>query len=137
MFYLWCWRVCFDNPRPPLGSARTIDYNLITYNMIMALGHVAVALKDTPDTSYSILQFFVQIFCRRPSEVDVLIVDQMGCMVLARSEVGDAPTLCGGAGWRGGRVCRSPLQVGGRRYVVMAVVFSSGGQSLSLASDSC
>ena len=70
-----------------LSSARTIDYNLITYNMIMALGHVAVALKDTPDTSYSILQFFVQIFCRRPSEVDVLIVDQMGCMVLARSEV--------------------------------------------------
>ena len=55
--------------------------------MIMALGHVAVALKDTPDTSYSILQFFAQIFCRRPSEVDVLIVDQMGCMVLARSEV--------------------------------------------------
>ncbi|XP_043226058.1 phosphatidylinositol 4-kinase alpha-like isoform X2 [Amphibalanus amphitrite] len=68
------------------ANARTIDYNLITYNMIMALGHVAVALKDTPDTSYSILQFFVQIFCRRPSEVDVLIVDQMGCMVLARSE---------------------------------------------------
>lgn len=63
------------------------DYNLISYNLIMALGHVAVALKDTPDTTYSILQFFVQIFCRRPSDVDVLIVDQMGCMVLARSEV--------------------------------------------------
>ncbi|XP_037092304.1 LOW QUALITY PROTEIN: phosphatidylinositol 4-kinase alpha-like [Pollicipes pollicipes] len=68
------------------ATHRTNDYNLITYNLIMALGHVAVALKDTPDTTYSILQFFMQIFCRRPSEVDVLIVDQMGCMVLARSE---------------------------------------------------
>ena len=60
---------------------------LIANNTVITLGHVAVTLKETARTAESILQFFQVRFCHPPSPLDVLIVDQLGCMVLAKSEV--------------------------------------------------
>lgn len=60
---------------------------LIANNTVITLGHVAVTLKETARTAESILQFFQVRFCHPPSSLDVLIVDQLGCMVLAKSEV--------------------------------------------------
>ncbi|KAH7932980.1 hypothetical protein HPB49_006149 [Dermacentor silvarum] len=57
---------------------------LIAINTVMALGKMAVALKGTPRTEKSVLQFFQQRFCKPPSTLDTLIVDQMGRMLVAK-----------------------------------------------------
>jgi len=63
------------------------ESSLISTNIIIMLGHVAVALKDTPKTTDTVLQFFLQRFCRVPSPLDNLIVDQLGCMVISKVKV--------------------------------------------------
>ncbi|CAB3384659.1 Hypothetical predicted protein [Cloeon dipterum] len=62
------------------------ESSLISTNIVTMLGHVAVSLKDTPKTTETILQFFQQRFCRTPSNLDELIVDQLGCMIIAKCE---------------------------------------------------
>lgn len=62
--------------------------DLISTNIVIMMGHVGVAMKDTPKSARSILQFFQQRFCHTPtrSELDTLIVDQLGYMVISKCE---------------------------------------------------
>ncbi|XP_046385278.1 phosphatidylinositol 4-kinase alpha isoform X2 [Ischnura elegans] len=62
------------------------EASLISTNIITMLGHVSVALRDIPRTTDTVLQFFLQRFCRSPLHLNILIVDQLGCMIISKCE---------------------------------------------------
>jgi len=64
------------------------DQLLMSKNTILTLGHIAVALRHEEKVTENILIFFQQKFCRSHSnpDMDRLIVDQMGCMAIARTD---------------------------------------------------
>lgn len=61
---------------------------MVSNMVITALGHVAVALRDSPRITSTILhQCLLERFCKPPSMLDGLIVDQLGCILLAKNDV--------------------------------------------------
>jgi phosphatidylinositol 4-kinase len=58
------------------------ESNLVSMNTVIALGQVAVNLCDIPRSMEFILQFFQQRFCRPPSHLDSLIVEQLSEMAI-------------------------------------------------------
>jgi phosphatidylinositol 4-kinase len=64
------------------------DAQLMSQNTILTLGHIAVALRHEERVAENILIFFQQKFCRSHSnpDMDRLIVDQLGCMAIARTD---------------------------------------------------
>ncbi|XP_068676768.1 phosphatidylinositol 4-kinase alpha-like isoform X2 [Montipora foliosa] len=59
---------------------------LISTNAILILGHVAFVLHAVPKTTESVLTILQQRFCRPPSSLDPLIVEQLGNLILTGSE---------------------------------------------------
>ena len=63
------------------------NHELMSKNTILSLGHIAVALRHEEKVTENILIFFQQKFCRDGNpDMDRLIVDQMGCMAIARTD---------------------------------------------------
>ena len=62
-----------------------MESNLVSVNTIITLGRIAISLSEIPKTMEFILQFFQQRFCRPPSHLDILIVEQLSEMILAKN----------------------------------------------------
>ncbi len=72
------------------------DWRLSGRCAILALGHIAVTLRDDADSNSgsggsakAVLKFLLQWFDSNPSadhEYDPLLIDQLGCVVISRAK---------------------------------------------------
>ncbi|CAF4395196.1 unnamed protein product [Rotaria socialis] len=60
-----------------------LQTSLVAHNAILTLGHMAIALKDVQHTQQSILARFQQRLGDPPSPLDILIINQIGCMLIS------------------------------------------------------
>ncbi|CAF1456162.1 unnamed protein product, partial [Adineta steineri] len=65
------------------GHVNDKQTSLVSHNTILTLGHMAVALKDVQHTQQSILARFQQRLGDPPSPLDILIINQIGCMLIS------------------------------------------------------
>ncbi len=56
---------------------------MVSHNTILTLGHMSIALKDVQHTQQSILARFQQRLGDPPSPLDILIINQIGCMLIS------------------------------------------------------
>ncbi|UJR22456.1 hypothetical protein I4U23_025514 [Adineta vaga] len=56
--------------------------SLVSHNTVLTLGHMAIALKNVQQTQQSILARFQQRIGDPPSPLDILIINQIGCMLI-------------------------------------------------------
>ena len=57
--------------------------SLVSHNAILTLGHMAIVLKDAQQTQQSVLARFQQRLGDPPSPLDILIINQIGCMLIS------------------------------------------------------
>ncbi|CAF1029135.1 unnamed protein product [Rotaria sordida] len=60
-----------------------LQASLVSHNTILTLGHMSIALKDVQHTQQSILARFQQRLGDPPSPLDILIINQIGCMLIS------------------------------------------------------
>ncbi|CAF3557038.1 unnamed protein product [Rotaria sp. Silwood1] len=65
------------------GHVNDKQTSLVCHNTILTLGHMAIALKDVQHTQQSILARFQQRLGDPPSPLDILIINQIGCMLIS------------------------------------------------------
>ncbi len=68
---------------------RDKDWVLSSRNAILALGHIAVTLRDSDENTKAVLKFLLQWFDSNPTTdhaYDPLLIDQLGCIVISRSK---------------------------------------------------
>ena len=66
---------------------RDKDWSLSSKNAILALGHIAVTLREKEEHTKAVLKFLLQWFDSNSSsdhDYDPHLIDQMGCIVISR-----------------------------------------------------
>jgi len=66
-----------------LDNMRDKNWSLSSSNAILALGHIAVTLNSSEENMRAILKFLLQWFDQNSSQHNTLLIDQMGCMLIA------------------------------------------------------
>eukprot|EP00094_Tigriopus_californicus_P003842 TCALIF_03698-PA protein Name:"Similar to PI4KA Phosphatidylinositol 4-kinase alpha (Homo sapiens)" AED:0.07 eAED:0.07 QI:1/0.8/0.75/0.93/0.86/0.93/16/174/2161 len=68
------------------------EWFISSKNSILALGHIAVTLRDSEENTKSVLKFLLQWFDSNSGSdhhYDSLLIDQMGCIVISRTKMDD------------------------------------------------